>query len=239
VSSTRELYDPAFYTAIVDGARRSAREVVPLVLGFVRCRRVIDLGCGLGTWLSVFLEHGVEDVVGVDGDHVDPDRLEIPRDRFVAHDLTRPLGLDQSFDLALSLEVAEHLAPEVAGAFVGSLIGLAPVVLFSAAIPFQGGTHHVNEQWPEYWAERFAVHGYVPVDCLRRRIWRNPNVEWWYCQNLLVFASPPALERHPALGREWREQSDRLPLPVVHPRKYLELCYAWPTPAASEEEPRA
>src|SRR5262249_37347034 len=91
-----------YYRALSDGARRSARVVLPLVLEFVRPRSVIDVGCGLGTWLAVFREHGVADVWGVDGDYVDRERLEIPAGRFLAHDLSQPLPLGRSFALVVS-----------------------------------------------------------------------------------------------------------------------------------------
>src|SRR5262245_44009168 len=132
-------YTNEYYRALSDGARRSARVVLPLVLEFVRPRSVIDVGCGLGTWLAVFREHGVEDVWGMDGDHVDREWLEIPADRFLAHDLSQPLRLGRSFDLVVSLEVAEHLPPSCADAFVESLTRLGPLLLFSAAAPYQGG----------------------------------------------------------------------------------------------------
>ena len=105
----------------------------------------------------------------------------------LAGDLAQPLQIDRRFDLALSLEVAEHLPPECGSEFVQTLTDLSSVILFSAAIPFQGGTDHLNEQWPEYWADRFDARGYVPIDCIRRRIWRNEDVEWWYAQNLMFF----------------------------------------------------
>ena len=63
-------------------------------------------------------------------------------------DLAQPLQIDRRFDLALSLEVAEHLPPECGSEFVQTLTDLSSVILFSAAIPFQGGTDHLNEQWP-------------------------------------------------------------------------------------------
>ena len=70
------------------------------------------------------------------------------------------------------LEVAEHIPPECADIFVESLTwGLAPVIMFSAAVPGQGGTLHLNEQWPAYWASKFAQHGYVLIDCLRPQLW--------------------------------------------------------------------
>jgi hypothetical protein len=170
----------------------------------------------------VFREHGVGEVRGLDGAHVERRMLEIPEECFVPVDLTRPFRLDREFDLALSLEVAEHLPPASAEPFVDSLAALAPAILFSAAIPFQSGTHHVNEQWPEYWVERFARHGYAAIDCIRQRVWDNPDVEWWYAQNTLLFARPSVVAREPRLERE-RERTAMGQLSLVHPRKYLAL----------------
>jgi SAM-dependent methyltransferase len=214
-------YTGSYYSALREGALRSARVVVPLVLGLVRPRSVVDVGCGQGVWLAVFREHGALDVVGVDGDYVDREQLEFPAGAFVAHDLTRPLQLARSFHLAVALEVAEHLPAECAGDFVGSLTGLAPVVLFSAAAPFQGGAHHVNEQWPGYWADLFTERDFVPVDCLRRRVWEDGRVEWWYAQNLLVFVRRSRLEELPLLKREYEAAGGAAPA-LVHPKRYLE-----------------
>jgi len=217
----RQPYTNDYYDAHRDGARRSAGAVVPLVLGLVPARSVIDLGCGRGTWLAAFRAHGAGEVRGVDGDHVDRDRLEVPSECFQAHDLRRPFRAGRRFDLAVSLEVAEHLPAEAADDFVGSLTLLAPVVLFSAAAPYQGGEGHVNERWPAYWAEWFAARGYVPVDCLRRRIWDNPDVDWWYAQNAFLYVEHGRLEADAALRREY-EAAGPHDLPLVHPRRYLE-----------------
>jgi SAM-dependent methyltransferase len=215
-----QVYDELFYRNHRERSLRSAREIVPVVLEFVRPRRVVDVGCGVGQWLSVFSESGVEEVLGVDGDYVRPEMLLIPRERFVARDLSEPLGIEEKFDLAVSLEVAEHLHEEHAAGFVASLVALAPLVLFSAAVPLQGGTHHVNEQWPDYWARHFARHGYLPVDCVRPRVWDSEQVETWYAQNTLMYASEAALDGNPALKSE-REKTVGRPLNVVHPKSYL------------------
>ena len=218
-------YTDDFYRDLQEGARRSARVIVPLVLELLQPRHVIDVGCGLGTWLSVFKECGVEDIWGVDGDHVDKTMIEIPEERFLSFDLKQPLHIERQFDLVVSLEVAEHLPEACAEAFVGSLTGLGPIVLFAAAIPFQGGTHHVNEQWPEYWADLFQQKGYVAIDCLRRKIWKNENVEWWYAQNVLIFAAQEHLKGQPLLQREY-EFAGTSQLSIVHPKKYL-ACIEW------------
>jgi SAM-dependent methyltransferase len=233
-------YTADFFTAHRESARRSARVVVPLVLERVAARSVIDVGCGDGTWLSVFREHGIDDVYGVDGDYVARAQLEIPRERFHPHDLSRPLHLTRTFDLAVSLEVAEHLPADAADDFIASLARLAPIVLFSAAAPYQGGEHHVNEQWPAYWAGRFVRHDFVPVDCLRQRIWAHPEVEWWYAQNTFLYVARKRLETDPILAREYTTAGP-VALALVHPRRFVEwvewgltLCGGEPSPAARD-----
>lgn len=213
-------YSEAYYGYLEDGALRSARAVVPLLLDFVRPRRVIDIGCGLGTWLTVFEEHGAAEIQGVDGPWVDRERLHIPQDAFIPANLEAPFQTAASFDLVVSLEVAEHLPPDCAEQFVETLVGLGPVVLFSAAAPLQGGDHHVNERWPAYWAAHFQRKGYVAIDCLRQRLWHSSQIEWWYAQNALFFVRENCLEDYPALKRE---HTGSPPLPMVHPRCYLEL----------------
>jgi hypothetical protein len=210
-------YDETFLAGMRSGARRSARAVLPRLLELVPARSLVDIGCGWGTWMRAALDLGVAEVAGVDGEWVDPDDLEVPADTFRHADLAGPLNLDLRYDLAISLEVAEHLPEEAAAGFVASLVGVAPVVAFSAAIPDEGGYGHLNEQWPAYWAGLFAQHGYEAVDALRPLLWDDEGVEWWYAQNLVIYASPDALSRYPALGEH--PQRGLTPLALVHPRR--------------------
>jgi hypothetical protein len=215
-----EHYTQRFYEHLRIGATRSAEVIAPLVLHLLPVRSVVNIGCGDGSWLAVFRKLGVDDTHGVDGEYVDRDLLQIPHDCFQALDLAQPLRLERVFDLAISLEVAEHLPQDCAPGFVEGLTRLAPFVLFSAAIPFQGGDNHINEQWPDAWAELFKRHGYVPVDCIRKRVWRDNSVEWWYAQNTLLFARADLIESNTALKPEF-EQTNPDQLCLVHPRRYL------------------
>jgi SAM-dependent methyltransferase len=210
------VYDQAFYASQADGSARSARAIVPLVMDLLAPRSVLDVGCGIGTWLEVYRRAGVGDVVGVDGEYVDRSALGIAPAQFVARDLRRDLALGRTFDLVQSLEVAEHLPPASAATFVRSLTRHGSAVLFGAAAPGQGGTDHVNEQWPAYWAALFATHGYVPVDFLRRRVWNDPRVEWWYAQNTILYVTPERLARSPRL-LELQRVCGGAPA-LVHPR---------------------
>jgi SAM-dependent methyltransferase len=217
-----ELYTDEFFDREREGAWRSARIVVPLVRDLVEPRSVVDVGCGRGTWLAVFRDYGIQDVLGIDGEYVRRSKLEIPEELFLPLDLRQSFRLNRCFDLVVSLEVAEHLPKESAEGFVDSLVKLGPVILFSAAIPFQGGAGHLNEQWPDYWAALFRCHQYVPIDCLRRRIWQNDDVQPWYAQNTLLFVDSPHLGHQSTLKREY-ELADESQLSVVHPKLYLEM----------------
>jgi SAM-dependent methyltransferase len=216
-------YTKEFYNTQREGSHRSAKTVVPLILALVKPQSVVDVGCGLGTWLWVFKQFGVEDVIGIDGEHVDRAILEIPSEQFLAFDLTQPIKLDRQFDLVVSLEVAEHLPGECAEIFIKSLTKLGPIVLFSAAIPFQGGTDHLNEQWPDYWANHFRENDYQAIDCIRKQVWQDDQVEWWYAQNTLIFARKEYLREHILLKQELEKSCPPSPLSMVHPKKYLDL----------------
>ena len=216
----QEIYDTEFFQTLRDGSLTSARRIVPEILRLVRARSVVDVGCGVGTWLRVFQECGIQDFLGVDGDYVNRRLLEFPGERFLAHDLNRSLKLDRRFDLVVSLEVAEHLPPESAETFVRTLTSLGPVVMFSAAIPFQNGNNHLNEQWPDYWAEQFRRRGYATVDCIRRLVWSDDEVEPWYAQNTLVFVDESKLADYPLLAQARASMAGGF-LSMVHPKTYL------------------
>jgi len=222
VAAIDQSYTPEFFATQQSASERSAREVVPLLMDLLRPQRVIDVGCGIGTWTRVFAEHGAE-VLGVDGDYVDRRQLCIPVEKFLARDLMKPLRVGVGFDLAVCLEVAEHLPPKRAAGFIADLARLAPIVAFSAAVPGQGGVQHLNEQWPEYWADLFGECGYVVVDSLRNRIWSNSRVVWHYRQNLLLFVRQSALADFPRLQAEMERQGVHS-LSVVHPEMYQGLC---------------
>jgi SAM-dependent methyltransferase len=221
IEAAQGQYDEEFYERFVPIVSSSAKVVVPMVMEAVRPSSVLDVGCGAGAWLRVFLDHGVDDVLGVDFSDAAREAAALGNGRYRSVDLSRSLQLGRRFDLALCLEVAEHLPAAAADDLVESLVGHAETVLFSAAIPFQGGTGHQNEQWPEYWVEKFRRHGLAVCDFIRPRIWSDPKVAWWYAQNLLLFASEKSFATIPFL-REEADLTTGKSLSRVHPTLYLE-----------------
>jgi cyclopropane fatty-acyl-phospholipid synthase-like methyltransferase len=204
------IYDDAFFDKHSHVTVESARLIIPLLLRLIHLKSVIDIGCALGAWLKVFAENGVETIRGLDGHHVDPSKLLIESRCFtpvtleeaVKGNLSEDIKLDERYDLAVCLEVAEHLPASSASSLIRTLTTLAPFVLFSAAIPGQRGIGHVNEQWPAYWKALFEERGFQRLDPIRRHIWRDDRIPLWYRQNIFLYASRDAMNGSEALHEE-------------------------------------
>ena len=181
-------YDDEFYKGQKESSYLSAIQIIPFICSlFPFISKVVDIGCGSGSWLAPFANMG-KVIAGYDfGDGVE-NNLYIPIQAYHKHDLTTPLDLKKQFDLAISLEVAEHLEKEHAYNLISILTNASDLILFSAAIPGQNGVHHVNCQWPDYWAYLFVKHGFSAYDILRPIFWRNTNIRPWYRQNIILYA---------------------------------------------------
>lgn len=184
------MYNDDFYENRHNNTLYSAETILSIVQNVVpKIKSAIDLGCGIGTWLHVLEQRGATDICGIDGSWVNKDYLEVNKEDFIEKNLSEDtnLNINHSYDLAISLEVAEHLPSGSADDFVTLLTNLSDFVLFSAAIPFQGGVGHINEQWPNYWNSLFKNKGYVGIDVVRKNIWNNESIPSWYRQNALLF----------------------------------------------------
>jgi SAM-dependent methyltransferase len=164
-----------------------ASRLSEIIFNEIKPNSIIDVGCGTGNFLKEFEKHGIDDFRGVDGYHLDLNSLYIDPKKVFQTDLEKPLDLNRKFDLVLCLEVAEHLSKDSANLFVESLTKHADTIVFSAAIPFQGGQNHINEQWQSYWINLFFHKGYQVNYSLREKIWNENEIFWWYKQNILVF----------------------------------------------------
>lgn len=170
----------------------AALEIFEFLFRHITVRSVIEFGCGCGAWLKAvkkLVPKGV--VLGIDGSDVDRSEY-LDEKEFQKEDITtyRP---QKRYDLAVSIEVAEHLDEVYADQFVENLCLSSDIVLFSAAVRNQGGQHHVNEQNQSYWRDRFQKYGYIPVDCIRPRFWNDIKIPVYYKQNCILYVRDLAI----------------------------------------------
>lgn len=214
-----DIYNHQFYVNRDNDTRYAASKILSLVDGLFKISSVVDVGCGVGTWLkmmkNIAFGRGENIVIdGYDGDYV-RDYLVINEDSFHGVDLEKRIVIKKKYDLCISLEVAEHLSQKRADSFVEDLCKMSDVILFSAATKYQGGDSHINEQRLDYWIIKFQNNGYKCIDCIRDKIWNDENIQFWYKQNIVIFINS---SKKPILLNE----EERGTLSVIHPDLFEE-----------------
>lgn len=209
--SNNNLYDKKFYEENKK-AVNSANIILPFIINKLNPKNIVDFGCGSGAWLFVAQKNGVEDILGIDGNYVDTDWLLIDNNDFLADDITKKIKLTKKYDLAISLEVGEHIEKSKINNYILNLTNSSDVILFSAAIPNQGGTEHINEQYLTYWVEKFKEQNFELCDVLRSKFWNNETIDFWYKQNIVFFVKKDCVEKINAMFT-----FNSIPNNVVHP----------------------
>jgi SAM-dependent methyltransferase len=173
-----------------------------LVLHHFPATSVVDIGCGHGLTLRAFAS--VDQSLTLRGFDASATAVDRARARgltvdpldvvaIAAPDIPRLVAHIGQFDLALCLEVAEHLPSWYSGKLLDLLL-CGRRLIFSAAHPNQGGRLHVNERPASYWIERLARRGFhlAASDAAFRQELAKLSLPPWYAQNARAF------ERHGA-----------------------------------------
>lgn len=182
-----EYYDNDFYAELEKSVAKSSKHLVPIICNNINPKSVIDFGCGNGIWLKAFENAGIKNYCGIDGDYVKKEIFKADFNNFIPKNLNHEINLNKKFDLVLSLEVAEHLNPESSEIFIKSLCNHSDSIIFSAAIPAQKGTNHINLNFQSYWCKIFQKYGYQPFDIIRPEIWYDTRISYWYRQNIILY----------------------------------------------------
>lgn len=219
------MYNTEWHRRHETKTEASADRILPILKSVLPLQSVLDVGCGAGIWLQAAQRLGVETILGIDGPWTDVAQLRIAQDAVRVVDLEKPFVLGQRFDLAICLEVAEHVSREGGEELVCGLTAHADVVLFGAAIPFQGGFRHINEQWQSYWADRFQSRSFHHFDLVRPQVWDEEDVHFWYKQNALVYINKYRQDLI-ASAEAYQKRKAVTPFPVdmVYPDLYLALA---------------
>lgn len=167
---------------------RNFRSIVDSVIDLTEISSVIDLGCGGGGLLGSFKERNIE-VLGVDGPWLNIGLVEknLSANEYLIVDFEKKFVAPKRYDLACSIEVAEHISEDRADSLVDNLVNLSDWVLFSAATKYQGGENHVNEQNHEYWDSKFSSRSYSRFDVFKDLLWSNDSAYWWIKQNMVLY----------------------------------------------------
>ena len=208
----KAFYDQAFYARQSKRSESSAHAILPLLFTIYWPNSVVDFGCGVGTWLKAAFDLGIVNLRGFEGPWVSHNQMLIREIKFFNANIADRIETQRA-DLALCLEVAEHIQPEKAVVLIDNLCRASDVVLFSAAIPRQGGIGHLNERLQSYWAELFAAQGYDVFDVIRPHIWNDTTIRFWYRQNILLFVKRTST----AIDRTLLFKRQAPILDVVHP----------------------
>jgi len=188
------LYDKEFFKNQTNWSINSAKIILPIVLGVLpKVNSAVDFGCGTGTWLSELKNLGVNEIQGFDGSWAEKS-LVIPSECFTTIEFDKEFIKTKKYDLAISLEVAEHLNEQSSRKFIEMLTNASDIILFSAAIPFQGGTNHINEQWQSYWYNIFNEYGYTGTSYLRKKFIKNKKISFFYKQNIILYVKREMLK---------------------------------------------
>jgi len=225
-------YQRQFYDDMMDGAVRSANAVVPIVMNLLgNPSSVVDFGCGPGAWLREFKRCGASRISGYDFGEGARESLLIDASDYSSVDLSAPVKA-QPHNLCVSLEVAEHLDESAADTFIDSLVNSASRILFSAAVPKQGGHQHINEQPPSYWISKFEKRNFRCFDVLRPIVWDDNRIDWWYRQNMLLFLDAGLIYE--------AERLSELPsfrgAHIIHPESYAGI-HSWLQQALNRVRP--
>ncbi|MBN8507262.1 MAG: hypothetical protein J0L57_01475 [Burkholderiales bacterium] len=209
-------YDAAFYADQIPDSMKSAQAVLQVLFDLHKPTSLLDIGCGQGTWLAVAERLGVTALTGLDGPWIRKDALLSKVIDFTAVNMEGDIPITRRYDLAMSVEVAEHLSARRASSIVKALCQASDVVMFGAAVIGQGGENHINEQRQSYWAALFDQQGYECKDVLRPAVWNTASVAPWYRQNTLVYVSR---QRTDLLQRFGRAAAQPI-LDIIHPEMF-------------------
>lgn len=223
-SIEQKHYTPNFYEGHKKGSYESAIIVLSIIDKLFKPKSMIDIGCGIGLWLKVAKENfNINDLNGVEGNYINNNSFEFDLQKLIRHDLKKELNLNRQYDIAISMEVAEHIPKENADEFIKTLTNHSKIILFSAALIGQEGTYHINEQLPEYWAEKFNKFGYEPIDFIRPKIWNEESVMYWYKQNTILYVHNSIIDLLPTELKSSYENTNSNYLFRIHPEHYFKV----------------
>lgn len=190
--SLDDLYDKEFFmNHLEDGWLKENELITKLIYDKFKPKSVVDFGCGSGTYLYFFSKLGVNKVKGFEGSQNAIELALIDEESINKCDITKKVELNETYDLCICFEVAEHLPKDCVDAFLDNLCSSSTTILFTAAPPGQGGRHHVNLKPVQYWIQKFDERHYCYQKSLTDEFKKELDVTIstlsWMKTNIMIF----------------------------------------------------
>lgn len=183
-----ENYSKEYYKSINKDESAQAKALGEILIKLYRPNSVVDIGCGTGLYLSQFkcIQYGFD----ISPDAFDPEVIQVERGLVDIRDLTQPMNVNIKSDLAICLEVVEHIGSENADILIENISKWSDTIVMTAAPPGQAGLNHVNCQPMSYWEEKMAKYGfkrdYHDEYQVVSHVAATPHTVW-IIRNLMIF----------------------------------------------------
>ncbi len=190
-------YHQSFYDSVSARAEKTAQITRELISSFLTPESLIDIGSGDGVWTFTYLS-GFS--------NLNATVVDLPETQFkfinnlssrvhvIQQDFELGVNLPSSiFDLAICVEVIEHLSPRAAQELISYICKHSKVVLFSGATKGQGGTHHINENTQSFWIESMVNRGMKAYDVVRPVLSGEKEVPSYYKNNIFLYVNESLL----------------------------------------------
>ena len=147
----------------------------------IQPKRVLDIGCGPGTYVAEFVKQDIP-TLGIDPD---------PRTSGLNLRAGTLLDtLEETADCVVCLEVLEHIDPTYEQQALTNLVTCVDdILIFTAARPGQGGVGHINCRSRDYWLSQLGAQGLQQDTALEQKLrqhMQNGPHMGWFVQNLIV-----------------------------------------------------
>lgn len=184
--------DPIDYNLVDNEERPMATSIAKWIKDTIKPKKVLDIGCGPGTYVEELIAEGIK-AEGIDID----DRVE---GKSYLHKESI-FDTKRTADTVITFEVLEHIDPAFADQEVDALynaIKSGGTMIFTAAQPGQGGIGHINCRKKDYWGKKFVAKGLIFDEELTADItkallenrYQQQNYMGWFVNNVMVFKKP-------------------------------------------------
>lgn len=180
------MYNHRYFKTIEQAEKVQAESLADILIEMYDPQSVADVGCATGLYLVPFLTRGVVTIGWDSADYAVEQKLVPTVEKA---DITETMS-EVTVDLAICLEVLEHIENDLCGGVIQNLVNMSDLIIFSAAQPGQAGTGHINCKPKKHWETLFNIRGYNrdpdAEEQIKQYVMQKDHAQW-FVDNLQVF----------------------------------------------------